>query len=74
MMGNTNLPQFGAANTKNSRDTKAGDEQKTDEQKKEHKADPESPESIAPLAADRPKNAPARIPGQNINPNENTAK
>ena len=34
-MGNTNIPQFGAAGTENSRDTLSGTDQLTDEQRKQ---------------------------------------
>lgn len=34
-MGNTNIPQFGAAGTDNSRDTLTGTDQLTDEQRKQ---------------------------------------
>lgn len=37
-MGNTNLPQFGAADTANSHDTREGVEQLTPEQKKQRDA------------------------------------
>jgi hypothetical protein len=36
-MGNTNLPQFGAVGTDNSRDTLSGSEQLTDQQRKQHR-------------------------------------
>lgn len=61
-MGNTNLPQFGAAGTRNSRDTRSGTDQLTDEQKTQRDdADPEHGVGPAP---GRPGNAPERIPGQ----------
>jgi hypothetical protein len=60
-MGNTNLPQAGAANTSNSRDTRSGSEQLTDEQRK--RADERDPADAGP-APGRPKNAPERVPGQ----------
>lgn len=60
-MGNTNLPQFGAADTRNSRDTLSGEEQLTDEERKRER-EPE-PGDAGP-APGRPKNAPARVPGQ----------
>ena len=60
-MGNTNLPQFGAADTSNGRDTLSGDEQLTDEERKH--GDERSPGDAGP-APGRPKNAPARVPGQ----------
>ena len=37
-MGNTNLPQFGAAGTDNSRDTLSGTEQLTDRQRKQSRS------------------------------------
>ncbi|MGB3749737.1 MAG: hypothetical protein WA961_16255 [Rhodanobacter sp.] len=58
-MGNTNLPQFGAADTRNSRDTLSGEEQLTDEERKRER----EPGDAGP-APGRPKNAPARVPGQ----------
>jgi hypothetical protein len=43
-MGNTNLPQFGAADADNSRDTLSDDQQLTEEQKKQRaKAAQQSP-------------------------------
>lgn len=41
-MGNTNLPQFGAADIENSRDTLSGTSQLTDEQKRKKKRHPAS--------------------------------
>lgn len=38
-MGNTNIPQFGAVDTANSRDTLQGDQQLTPEQKKQRDAE-----------------------------------
>lgn len=63
IMGNTNLPQFGAIGSRNSRDTLVGDDQLTEEQKKER--DKAQRRGIGP-APSRPANAPARIPGQNL--------
>lgn len=37
-MGNTNIPQFGAADTANSHDTRTGDRQLTEEQRKQRDA------------------------------------
>lgn len=37
-MGNTNLPQFGAAGRDNSRDTLPGSEQLTDQQRRQHRS------------------------------------
>jgi hypothetical protein len=37
-MGNTNLPQFGAAGADNSRDTLSGSEQLTDQQRKQQRS------------------------------------
>ena len=37
-MGNTNLPQFGAAGADNSRDTLSGSEQLTDQQRKQRRS------------------------------------
>jgi hypothetical protein len=59
-MGNTNLPQAGAADTGNSRDTSSGKDQLTDQQRKEDRPDEQG---IGPSPS-RPKNAPPRIPGQ----------
>jgi hypothetical protein len=73
-MGNTNLPQFGAANAKNSRDSEPGDQQLTDKQKKAKKTDHDSPEKIAPSPSNGTKGEPEQIPGQNVNPNPNAAK
>jgi hypothetical protein len=60
-MGNTNLPQFGAADTRNGRDTLSGDEQLTDAERK--RKDERGPADAGP-APGRPKNAPPRVPGQ----------
>lgn len=60
-MGNTNIPQFGAIGTRNSRDTLAGDNQLTEEQKKERKEGRKR--GVGPSPG-RPANAPERIPGQ----------
>ena len=66
-MGNTNLPQAGAADTENSRDTRSGEQQLTDkEQKQRDRADKGD---VGP-APSRPKNAPARVPGQLIDPED----
>jgi hypothetical protein len=61
MMGNTNLPQFGAADTRNGRDTLSGDEQLTEEERRRKGG--HEPGDAGP-APGRPKNAPARVPGQ----------
>lgn len=61
-MGNTNLPQFGAAGTENSRDARSGRDQLTDEQKKQ-RDDVQQEHGVGP-APGRPANAPDRIPGQ----------
>ncbi len=73
-MGNTNLPQAGAANLENGRDTLSGVNQLTDAQQREvrqseaqrhddgHDA---NSEGIGPSPS-RPKNAPPRVPGQDI--------
>lgn len=44
MMGNTNIPQVGAAHVKNGRETLSGNDQLTDEQKKhtQRRPDPEA--------------------------------
>lgn len=60
-MGNTNLPQFGAADVKNSRDTLSGEQQLTDDQRKAAGVGP---------SPSRPKNAPERIPGQQRDPDD----
>lgn len=60
-MGNTNLPQAGAAHTKNSRDTLSGGNQLTDQEKSQKNEQEDVGVGPAPS---RPKNAPARIPGQ----------
>lgn len=46
-MGNTNLPQFGAADSANSRDTFEGDKQLTEEQKKQ--LDKQAPSGLGSL-------------------------
>jgi hypothetical protein len=66
IMGNTNIPQFGALGTRNSRDTLVGDEQLTEEQKRERDA---QKHGVGP-APGRPANAPERIPGQKLDPND----
>lgn len=63
-MGNTNIPQAGATNLENGRDTRSGDAQLTDAQRRE-RAGTDQPKH-APPAPSRPKNAPPRIPGQNV--------
>lgn len=60
-MGNTNLPQFGAAGVKNSRDTLSGEQQLTPDQRGAAGAGP---------SPSRPKNAPERIPGQQRDPHD----
>ncbi len=65
-MGNTNLPQFVAAGTENSRDTLSGEDQLTDQQRKKDRQDKQG---IGPSPS-RPKNAPPRIPGQLRDPKE----
>src|SRR5690348_2897823 len=59
--GNTNLPHFGAAGVKNSRDTLSGEQQLTQDDRK--------PAGIGPPPS-RPKNAPERIPGQQRDPDD----
>jgi hypothetical protein len=71
-MGNTNLPQFGAADTSNSRDTRSGADQLTDAQKKE-RDDAQKEQGVGP-APGRPANAPDRIPGQQLDPDEDVEK
>jgi hypothetical protein len=61
-MGNTNIPQGGAADTRNSRDTLTGEDQLTDEQKQQRAAQKDGA-GVGPSPS-RPKNAPERIPGQ----------
>lgn len=68
-MGNTNLPQFGAADTRNSRDTLTGDEQLTDQQKEQRQK--RKGDADAGPSPSRPKNAPARIPGQSRETDKN---
>ena len=53
-MGNTNMPQFGAADTDNSRDTLPGDEQLTQKQKEQRNDDPRG--GIGALLPDRVPN------------------
>lgn len=62
-MGNTNLPQAGAADTANSRDTLGGEDQLTGPQKE----DRQDGQGIGPSPG-RPKNAPERVPGQGRDP------
>lgn len=66
MMGNTNIPQAGAAHEKNGRETLSGIDQLTDEQKRQlhrqSRVDPQTPDPRArvdetvkrPAATDRP--------------------
>lgn len=61
-MGNTNLPQFGAAETKNSKDTLSGKNQLTEEQQRRRK---KARSDVGPSPG-RPKNSTRRIPGQNV--------
>jgi hypothetical protein len=65
-MGNTNIPQGGAAHTHNSRDTLTGEEQLTDEQKQQRSAQ-KNDAGVGPSPS-RPKNAPERVPGQSRAP------
>lgn len=69
-MGNTNIPQFGAIGTRNSRDTLAGDDQLTEEQKKARDAQKHAQKHGVGPAPGRPANAPERIPGQALDPND----
>ena len=66
-MGNTNIPQFGAIGTINSRDTLTGDDQLTEEQKKER--EDAQKHAVGPSPG-RPANAPERIPGQQRDPDD----
>ncbi len=66
-MGNTHIPQSGAIGARNSRDTLSGDEQLTEEQRKERKD--AQKHDVGPFPGP-PANAPARIPGQQRNPND----
>ncbi len=66
-MGNTNIPQVGAADTDNSRDTLTGEHQLTEERQKQRAAHKQG--GIGP-APGRPENAPERIPGQARDPAE----
>lgn len=59
-MGNTQLPQAGAAGTRNGRDTLSGPDQLTDQERKQRQ---QGGQGIGPSPS-RPKNAPPRIPGQ----------
>ncbi len=61
-MGNTNLPQFGTADTENSRDTLVGANQLTEAQKEQR--EPERKQGNVGPSPGRPANAPERIPGQ----------
>ena len=63
-MGNTNIPQAGAENLENGRDMRSGDAQLSAEEKRERDGD-RQPTPAEP-APSRPKNAPERIPGQNV--------
>ncbi|MFC5440766.1 hypothetical protein [Rhodanobacter ginsenosidimutans] len=70
-MANTNLPQFGAAGTDNSRDTRSGTEQLTDQQRRQTPTDvagsqpPAKPASASILSRDatEPRQVPATTPG-----------
>ena len=70
-MGNTNIPQGGAAGTRNSRDTLTGQDQLTDEQKQQRAGQKDGGVGPAPS---RPKNAPERIPGQSRDPADDDAQ
>jgi hypothetical protein len=70
-MGNTNIPQGGAAGARNSRDTLTGADQLTDEQKRQRSAHKDDG-SVGPSPS-RPKDAPARIPGQSREPEHDAA-
>ncbi|MFC5437882.1 hypothetical protein ACFPME_15075 [Rhodanobacter umsongensis] len=65
-MGNTNIPQDGAADTRNSRDTLTSENQLTDEQRRQRSAQ-KGGAGVGPSPS-RPKDAPARIPGQSRGP------
>ena len=73
-MGNTNLPQSGAAGTENSRDTLAGADQLAHPPypiDKDHRPGAHGDENggVGPSPS-RPKDAPARIPGQLRDPHD----
>jgi hypothetical protein len=70
-MGNTNIPQGGAADTRNSRDTLTGQEQLTDEQRRQRAGQKDA--GVGPSPS-RPKNAPERIPGQSRDPADDGAQ
>ena len=69
-MGNTNLPQAGAAGTANGRATLSGKDQPTDQERKKRQRDDQG---IGPSPS-RPKNAPPRIPGQLRDPGKRARK
>ncbi|MDQ6646787.1 MAG: hypothetical protein M3Y93_06100 [Pseudomonadota bacterium] len=58
-MGNTNIPQFGAANTTNSRDTRVGTEQLTDDQ--ERQRDAQADGGVSALLPDSVANESQRV-------------
>lgn len=64
--GNTNIPQFGAVGTRNSRDTLVGEDQFSEEQKRERGA---QKHGFGP-APGRSANATARVPGQTLDPDD----
>lgn len=80
-MGNTNIPQGGAADTRNSRDTLTGQEQLTDEQRRQREGQEDAGQKDAGQknagvgpSPSRPKNAPERIPGQSRDPADDDAQ
>jgi hypothetical protein len=84
-MGNTNIPQFGAADTANSRDTRDGERQLTEDQKRQRDAQPEGglgsllPDSVANESqrlvehADHGKNVIGRSAGEATTSGEKVA-
>ena len=75
-MGNTNLPQFGAAGTDNSRDTLSGTEQLTDQQRKQSPSDAggtEPPADAVPAPSQSRDTAHQRGVGREDEPEPGTA-
>lgn len=60
-MGNTNIPQAGAAHEKNGRETLSGNDQLTDEQKKHTQRRPDPAAEVRPRADHADETAKRRV-------------
>ncbi|TCV97763.1 hypothetical protein EC912_101780 [Luteibacter rhizovicinus] len=66
-MDNTPIAQHGATGTRSSRDTRIDEDQRSDEQKRKQQDAPKH--GVGPSPG-RPANAPERVPGQQLDPND----